>query len=44
LNQGGFHLLGTGRFRLHTPEHFAAAARTCRDLKLDGLVIVGGED
>jgi pyrophosphate--fructose-6-phosphate 1-phosphotransferase len=44
LNQGGFHLLGTGRFRLHTPEHFAAAARTCRDLKLDGLVIVGGDD
>ena len=43
-NQGGFHLLGTGRFRLHTPEHFAAAARTCRDLKLDGLVIVGGDD
>ena len=44
LNQGGFHLLGTGRFRLHTPEHFAAAARTCRDLKLDGLVIIGGDD
>ena len=44
LNQGGFHLLGTGRFRLHTPEHFAAAASTCRNLKLDGLVIVGGDD
>ena len=43
-NQGGFHLLGCGRARLDSDAHFKAAAETCRDLRLDGLAIVGGDD
>ena len=43
-NQGGFDLLGSGRLRLETRTHFEAAARSCRELRLDGLVIVGGDD
>jgi pyrophosphate--fructose-6-phosphate 1-phosphotransferase len=43
-NQGGFHLLSSGRLRLDTEAHFRAAARTCADLRLDGVVVVGGDD
>ena len=43
-NQGGFHLLSSGRLRLDTDAHFRAAARTCADLRLDGVVVVGGDD
>lgn len=43
-NQGGFHLLGSGRTKIETPEQLAAAFSTCERLNLDGLVIVGGDD
>lgn len=43
-NQGGFHLLGSGRDKIEKPEQLAAAATVCRDLTLDGLVVVGGDD
>ena len=43
-NTGGFDLLGSGRTKIETEEQLAAATRVCQELKLDGLVIVGGDD
>lgn len=43
-NQGGFDLIGSGRTKIETPEQFAAAAATAKELQLDGLVIIGGDD
>lgn len=43
-NLGGFHLLGSGRDKIETPEDLAAAAETCSSLELDGLVVIGGDD
>lgn len=43
-NQGGFDLVGSGRTKIETEEQFAAAAKTVSELKLDGLVIIGGDD
>lgn len=43
-NQGGFDIIGSGRTKIETPEQFAAAADTVKSLKLDGLVIIGGDD
>lgn len=44
LNQGGFDLLGSGRTKIETTEQFQAVAKTVKELKLDGLVIIGGDD
>ena len=43
-NQGGFDLIGSGRDKIETPEQFEAAAKAMTELKLDGLVIIGGDD
>lgn len=43
-NQGGFDLIGSGRSKIETDEQFTASLNTVRSLKLDGLVIVGGDD
>lgn len=43
-NQGGFDLIGSGRTKIETDEQFAASAKTAKELKLDGLVIIGGDD
>mgnify|MGYP001590671069 CR=1 FL=1 len=43
-NQGGFDLLGTGRTKIETPEQFTAVLNTVKKLKLDGLIIIGGDD
>jgi diphosphate-dependent phosphofructokinase len=43
-NQGGFDLLGTGRTKIETPEQLEGALKTVQQLKLDGLVVVGGDD
>lgn len=43
-NQGGFDLIGSGRTKIETDEQFAASAKTVTELKLDGLVVVGGDD
>lgn len=43
-NMGGFDLLGSGRTKIETQEQFAAAEKTVRELALDGLVIIGGDD
>eukprot|EP01040_Poterioochromonas_malhamensis_P004581 gene4581-4912_t len=43
-NLGGFHFLGTGRTKIETAEQLQSSLKTCKDLALDGLVIVGGDD
>ncbi len=44
LNSGGFHMLGTGRDKIDTPEKMKLCRETCAALQLDGLVVVGGDD
>eukprot|EP00768_Dysnectes_brevis_P001509 gnl/Dysnectes_brevis/1395_a1571_2906.p1 GENE.gnl/Dysnectes_brevis/1395_a1571_2906~~gnl/Dysnectes_brevis/1395_a1571_2906.p1 ORF type:complete len:552 (+),score=223.61 gnl/Dysnectes_brevis/1395_a1571_2906:37-1692(+) len=43
-NMGGFHAIGSGRDKIHSPEQFEAAASTAEKHNLDGLVIIGGDD
>lgn len=43
-NVGGFDLIGSGRTKIETPEQMANSLKTCKDLDLDGLVIIGGDD
>ncbi|MCJ7830846.1 MAG: 6-phosphofructokinase, partial [Desulfobacterales bacterium] len=43
-NLGGFGMIKTGRTKIDSQEKMALSRRTCRELKLDALVIVGGDD
>ncbi len=43
-NSGGFHMLGTGRDKIDTPEKMEKCRQTCAALSLSGLVVVGGDD
>jgi pyrophosphate--fructose-6-phosphate 1-phosphotransferase len=43
-NTGGFDMIHSGRTKIETPEQFAAALETCKALKLDALVVIGGDD
>jgi len=43
-NTGGFDIIGSGRTKIESIEQMEAAEKTVRDLKLDGLVIIGGDD
>ncbi|MFP3981942.1 MAG: 6-phosphofructokinase [Desulfobacterales bacterium] len=43
-NLGGFTMIGTGRTKIDTPAKMALARENCRQLNLDALVIVGGDD
>lgn len=43
-NQGGFHMIGSGRTKIETEEQFLAAKKTVQKLDLDGLVVIGGDD
>ena len=43
-NMGGFDMIGSGRDKIHTDKQFADSLKTCEDLKLDGLVVIGGDD
>lgn len=43
-NQGGFDLLGSGRTKIETVEQFSACLKIAQDLKLEGIVIIGGDD
>jgi len=44
LNSGGFHMLGTGRDKIDTPQKMKQCRETCAALELSGLVVVGGDD
>jgi pyrophosphate--fructose-6-phosphate 1-phosphotransferase len=43
-NSGGFHMLGTGRDKIDTPDKMQKCRQTCASLELSGLVVVGGDD
>lgn len=43
-NTGGFDIIGSGRTKIETPEQFAAARKTCRDNKVDAIIVIGGDD
>lgn len=43
-NTGGFDLIGSGRTKIETPEQLEASRKNCEALKLNGLVIIGGDD
>jgi len=43
-NQGGFDLIGSGRTKIETPEQFKSSLEVVKELKLDGLIIIGGDD
>ncbi len=43
-NQGGFDLLGSGRTKIETDQQLQSTLKTAKDLDLDGLVIIGGDD
>lgn len=43
-NQGGFDLIGSGRTKIETQEQLAAAKAIMDKLKLDGVIIIGGDD
>jgi len=43
-NLGGFTLIKTGRAKIDSPEKIRFSRQTCKDLELDALVIVGGDD
>jgi pyrophosphate--fructose-6-phosphate 1-phosphotransferase len=44
INQGGFDLLGSGRDKIETQEQFLKAKDTVISQKINGLVIIGGDD
>ncbi len=43
-NLGGFGMIKTGRTKIDTPEKMALSRSTCKELGLDALVVVGGDD
>lgn len=43
-NQGGFDMIRSGRHKIETPEQFADSMKHCSALKLDGLIVIGGDD
>ncbi|MBW1777248.1 MAG: 6-phosphofructokinase [Deltaproteobacteria bacterium] len=43
-NLGGFTMIKTGRTKIDTQEKVTLSRKTCKDLSLDALVIVGGDD
>jgi pyrophosphate--fructose-6-phosphate 1-phosphotransferase len=43
-NQGGFDMIGSGRSKIETGEQLSASLAAMQEMKLDGLVIIGGDD
>jgi pyrophosphate--fructose-6-phosphate 1-phosphotransferase len=43
-NLGGFTMIKTGRTKIDTPQKMDLSRETCKNLELDALVIVGGDD
>jgi pyrophosphate--fructose-6-phosphate 1-phosphotransferase len=44
FNTGGFDFLGSDRTKIKSEDQFKEVIATCRDNKLDGLVVIGGDD
>lgn len=43
-NMGGFDIIGSGRTKIETPKQFEASLNTAKTLKLDAIVVIGGDD
>jgi len=43
-NMGGFSMIKTGRTKINSPDKMELSLKTCRDLNLDALVVIGGDD
>ncbi len=43
-NTGGFDLIGAGRDKIESDRDLAACRKTCEQLGLSGLVVIGGDD
>jgi diphosphate--fructose-6-phosphate 1-phosphotransferase len=43
-NRGGFDMIRSGRNKIEQPEEFESSLKHCQNLKLDGLVVIGGDD
>jgi pyrophosphate--fructose-6-phosphate 1-phosphotransferase len=43
-NQGGFDLIGSGRTKIESDEQLQKSLESVQKLKLDGLVVIGGDD
>ena len=43
-NTGGFDLIGSGRDKIEKEEQLLSSLKIAIDLKLDGIVIIGGDD
>lgn len=43
-NRGGFDMICSGRDKIEKPEDFEKSLKYCESLKLDGLVVIGGDD
>ena len=43
-NTGGFDIIGSGRTKLETEEQFLKCKKVLEDLKIDAVVIIGGDD
>ncbi|NMA16840.1 MAG: diphosphate--fructose-6-phosphate 1-phosphotransferase [Erysipelotrichia bacterium] len=43
-NTGGFDIIGSGRDKLETVEHFETVAKVCKKHDINAVVIIGGDD
>jgi len=43
-NTGGFDIIGSGRTKIETAEQVASSMATAKKMKLDAIVIIGGDD
>lgn len=43
-NQGGFDMICSGRHKIETEDQFQKSLTICNSLKLDGLIVIGGDD
>ena len=43
-NMGGFDMIGSGRDKIHSEQQFADSLKHCEALKLNGVVVIGGDD
>ncbi len=43
-NTGGFDIIGSGRTKLETEEHFNKTWETCKKLNISAVIVIGGDD
>ncbi|MDC7223855.1 MAG: diphosphate--fructose-6-phosphate 1-phosphotransferase [Spirochaetales bacterium] len=43
-NTGGFDIIGSGRTKLETEEQFERALSVCKELDINAVVVIGGDD